>query len=58
MDDQKLVYPAFEKMLAAGIKIVCVHKGLFPPSLDRKFPNLRGYADVSHVGRRPRTGCN
>jgi hypothetical protein len=51
MDDEKLVYPAYQKMLDAGIRNVCVHKGLFPPSLDRRFPNLRGYADVSDVGQ-------
>lgn len=51
MDDEELTYPAYEKMLAAGITTVCVHKGLFPPSLDRQFPNLRGYVDVSDVGQ-------
>ena len=50
MDDEKLVYPAYQKMLNAGIRNVCVHKGLFPPSLDRRFPHLRGFADVSDVG--------
>jgi predicted TIM-barrel fold metal-dependent hydrolase len=54
MDDEKLVYPAYQKMLDAGIRNVCVHKGLFPPSLDRRFPNLRGYADVSDVGQAAR----
>jgi uncharacterized protein len=54
MDDAKLVYPAYQKMLDAGIRNVCVHKGLFPPSLDRRFPNLRGYADVSDVGQAAR----
>jgi predicted TIM-barrel fold metal-dependent hydrolase len=51
MDDEKLVYPGYQKMLDSGIKIVCVHKGLFPPSLDSKYPNLRAYADVSDVGK-------
>ena len=51
MDDEKLVYPAYEKMAQAGIKNVCVHKGLFPPSMDKTFPSLRGYADVSDVGQ-------
>jgi uncharacterized protein len=51
MDDEKLVYPAYEKMAQAGIKNVCVHKGLFPPSMDKAFPNLRGYVDVSDVGQ-------
>jgi predicted TIM-barrel fold metal-dependent hydrolase len=54
MDDAKLLYPAYQKMLDAGIRNVCVHKGLFPPSLDRRFPNLRGYADVSDVGQAAR----
>jgi len=49
-----MVYPGYEKMLAAGIKNVCVHKGLFPPSMDREFPGLRGYADVSDVGQAAR----
>ena len=51
MDDADTVYPAYRKMLDAGIRNVCVHKGLFPPSLDRRFPRLRGYADVSDVGQ-------
>jgi uncharacterized protein len=51
MDDADMVYPAYQKMLDAGIRNVCVHKGLFPPSLDRRFPRLRGYVDVSDVGQ-------
>ncbi|MEJ0016557.1 MAG: amidohydrolase family protein [Acetobacteraceae bacterium] len=51
LDDEVLVYPAYQKMLDAGIRNVCVHKGLFPPSLDRQFPNLRSHADVSDVGK-------
>jgi uncharacterized protein len=51
MDDEKVTYLGYERMQKAGIKNVCVHKGLFPPSLDAKFPNLRPYADVSDVGK-------
>jgi predicted TIM-barrel fold metal-dependent hydrolase len=51
MDDEKTTYKGYEKMLKAGIKNVCVHKGLFPPSTERAFPNLVGYADVSDVGK-------
>jgi predicted TIM-barrel fold metal-dependent hydrolase len=51
MDDEKVTYLGYEKMVKAGIKNVCVHKGLFPPSLDSAFPNLVKYADVSDVGR-------
>jgi len=51
MDDEKVTYLGYEKMLKAGIKNVCVHKGLFPPSLDKVFPRLRPYADVSDVAK-------
>jgi hypothetical protein len=51
LDDEKLVYPAYQKFAKAGLKNVCIHKGLFPPSIEAKFPNLRNYADVSDVGK-------
>jgi uncharacterized protein len=51
MDDEKVAYKGYEKFVKAGIKNVCVHKGLFAPPLDRKFPNLRGYVDASDVGQ-------
>ena len=51
MDDEKVTYRAYEKFVAAGIKNVCVHKGLFPPSVEQRFPGLRGYVDVSDVGK-------
>lgn len=51
MDDEKVTYLAYEKCVKAGIKNVCVHKGLFPPSVERQFPNLRPFVDVSDVGK-------
>jgi predicted TIM-barrel fold metal-dependent hydrolase len=51
MDDEKLVYPFYERAQKAGLVNICVHKGLFPPSLDEKFPNLRPYCDVRDVGK-------
>jgi predicted TIM-barrel fold metal-dependent hydrolase len=51
MDDEKVTYKAYEKFVKAGIKNVCVHKGLFPPSVEKEVPNLRGYVDVSDVGQ-------
>lgn len=51
MDDEKLVYPAYEKFVKAGIKNVCVHKGLFPPSVEKQFPNLLAHSDVRDVGK-------
>jgi predicted TIM-barrel fold metal-dependent hydrolase len=51
LDDEKLMYPAYEKFVKAGIKNVCVHKGLFAPAVEKQFPNLARYADVSDVGK-------
>jgi uncharacterized protein len=51
LDDEKLLYPAYEKFLKAGIKNVCVHKGLFPPAVEEKFPHLLAYSDVRDVGK-------
>ena len=40
MDDEKVTYPFYEKILKAGNNIVCVHKGLFAPSVEQQFPHL------------------
>ena len=34
-----------------GLKNVCIHKGLFPPSVERQFPHLLGYCNVADVGQ-------
>lgn len=51
MDDEKTTYKAYEKFVKAGIKNVCVHKGLFPLSMDKQYPKLRPFADVRDVGK-------
>ena len=51
MDDEKQAYRAYEKFAKAGIKNVCVHKGLFPRPNDRLYPNLRPFVDVADVGK-------
>jgi predicted TIM-barrel fold metal-dependent hydrolase len=51
LDDEKLMYPFYEKAVKAGIKNVCIHKGLFAPAVEQQFPNLRPYADVRDVGK-------
>src|SRR5580692_5110603 len=50
-DDEKLMYPFYEKIAKTGIKNVCIHKGLFAPSVGEKFPRLLPYADVSDIGK-------
>jgi uncharacterized protein len=51
LDDEKVTYKGYEKFVAAGIKNVCVHKGLFAPSVEKQFPNLVGYAGAADVGQ-------
>ena len=51
MDDEKLVYPAYAKFQKAGLRNVCVHKGLFPPSIEKQFPHLLEYSAVGDVGK-------
>jgi predicted TIM-barrel fold metal-dependent hydrolase len=51
MDDEKVTYLGYEKFVKAGIKNVCVHKGLFAPAVEHQFPNLRGFVDASDVGQ-------
>jgi uncharacterized protein len=50
-DDQKLMYPFYEKIAKTGIRNVCIHKGLFAPAVEKQFPRLRPYTDVSDIGR-------
>lgn len=51
LDDEKLVYPAYEKMDRAGIRNVCIHKGLLPENYKESFPELWRYANVDDVGK-------
>ena len=58
MDDEKLMYPFYERILKAGVNTVCVHKGLFPPSVEQRFPHLLPYCDVRDVGKAARDWPN
>src|SRR5918999_1304528 len=59
LDDQKVMYPFYEKVVKwmakypdkPGLKNICIHKGLFPPSVERQFPHLLGYCNVNDVGQ-------
>jgi predicted TIM-barrel fold metal-dependent hydrolase len=50
MDDEKLVYPAYEKMVKSGVRIVCVHKGLMPADYETSVEHWR-HAMVDDVGK-------
>jgi hypothetical protein len=49
LDDEDLVYPAYEKMVKAGIRNVCIHKGLLPEDYRGAFPDTWRYARVDDV---------
>ena len=51
MDDEAVAYKGYERMAKAGRRIVCVHKGLFDAETEKRFPNLRPYADVRDVAK-------
>ena len=57
MDDEKLLYPFYEKLGKAGLVNVCVHKGLYPYSTTKNFPHLRRVRRrARRRARRRRTG--
>lgn len=51
LDDEKLVYPFYEKIVKAGINTVCIHKGLMPPDYETSWEGLWEHATVSDVGK-------
>ena len=56
LDDEKLLYPFYEKLAKAArtrpsVANVCVHKGLFPEPVTQRFPHLAKYADVRDVAK-------
>jgi predicted TIM-barrel fold metal-dependent hydrolase len=53
LDDEKLMYPAYEKMMKAGIVNVCIHKGLLPADYEHSVTHWR-HAMVDDVGKAAR----
>jgi predicted TIM-barrel fold metal-dependent hydrolase len=51
LDDQKLMYPFYEKISKAGIRTVCIHKGLLPADYEKSWPEVWEYATVKDVGK-------
>ncbi len=52
--DSDDTYRGYEKIAAAGIRNVCVHKGLWGRGLDQRFPNLAPHARVEDVAQAAR----
>lgn len=51
LDDEKLVYPAYEKMANAGIPNVCIHKGLLPSMYEQTMAGTWQYGRVDDLGK-------
>ncbi|WP_374405205.1 amidohydrolase family protein [Pelagerythrobacter sp.] len=49
--DSEDTYRGYEKAAAAGIRNICVHKGLWGRQLDDRFPRLAPYARVDDVAQ-------
>jgi predicted TIM-barrel fold metal-dependent hydrolase len=43
LDDEKLVYPFYEKAVKAGIKNMCIHKGLMPIDYEQSWAGVWKY---------------
>src|SRR3989441_5973313 len=51
LDDDKLMYPFYEKISKSGITTVCIHKGLLPADYEKSWPGVWEYATVRDVGK-------
>jgi predicted TIM-barrel fold metal-dependent hydrolase len=54
LDDDKLVYPFYEKIVKAGTTTVCIHKGLLPADYEKSWPGVWEHASVSDLGKAAR----
>ncbi|HEX2438353.1 MAG TPA: amidohydrolase family protein [Methylomirabilota bacterium] len=51
LDDEKLIYPFYEKAVKSGINTICIHKGLLPADYEKSWPGVWEYATVSDLGK-------
>jgi hypothetical protein len=49
LDDERLMYPFYEKIVRAGITTVCIHKGLLPKDYQSSIANAWRYAGVEDL---------
>jgi predicted TIM-barrel fold metal-dependent hydrolase len=54
LDDEEVVYPFYEKAVKAGIRNICIHKGLMPADYKESWPDLWKYATVWDLGKAAR----
>jgi uncharacterized protein len=51
LDDEKLVYPFYEKAVKAGIRSICIHKGLMPADYEKSWANVWQYNTAWDIGK-------
>jgi predicted TIM-barrel fold metal-dependent hydrolase len=51
LDDEKVMYPFYEKAVKAGITTICIHKGLLPPDYERSYAGVWEYATAVDIGK-------
>jgi len=51
LDDEELMYPAYQKMVDSGITTFCLHKGLLPMGAEQRMPGITPFAGVGDVGK-------
>jgi len=51
LDDDKVAYPFYERIVKAGITTVCIHKGLLPADYEKSWPGVWEYNTVWDVGK-------
>src|SRR5215208_5381478 len=51
LDDEQVMYPFYEKAVKAGIKTICIHKGLLPQDYEKAFAGVWEYATAWDVGK-------
>lgn len=49
LDDEKLVYPWYEKAMKSGIRNVCIHKGLLPRDYEQSWPGVWKHATPDDI---------
>ncbi|ETX06850.1 MAG: hypothetical protein ETSY2_14600 [Candidatus Entotheonella gemina] len=51
LDDEKLVYPFYEKAVKAGINTLCIHKGLMPADYEKSWAGVWEYNTAWDIGQ-------
>jgi uncharacterized protein len=51
LDDEKLMYPFYEKAIKSGINTICIHKGLMPRDYEKAFAGTWESATVKDLGK-------